>query len=203
MPNALPFEIAGSVPPLANPVIVAAGRLVPEKGFDRLIEAFAEVSRDHPDWQLHICGQGPAGDDLRRLGDERGLGDRVQLLGHVEDLEARLRKAAFLAMASKAEGFAMVLIEAMSQGLPTLAYDCPRGPRELVSDGQNGFLVPDGDHAAYVAAMRALVEDHDLRQRMGAAGLARAADFGIEHIGGQWDALIDRLAQEHNDRLRA
>ena len=201
--NALPFDVAGSLPPLENPVIVAAGRLVPEKGFDRLIEAFAVVAADHPEWELHVAGMGPAEQDLRRLGDELGLGDRLRLLGHVDDLDTRMRSAAFLATASHYEGFAMVLIEAMSQGLPTLAYDCPRGPREVIRNGETGFLVPDGDSEAYVAALRELVEDVDLRRRMGAAALDQATDYTIERIGDQWDELIDRLVDEHNDRSRA
>jgi len=172
------------------------------KGFDRLIDAFAEATRNRPEWQLQICGQGPARDDLRRLGHERGLGSRLQLLGHVDDLDARLRDAAFLAMASRTEGFAMVLIEAMSQGLPTLAYDCPRGPGEVIQHGHNGLLIVDGDHPAYVDALHSLVEDTALRQRLGAAGLERAADYSIEHIGQQWEALIDRLVSEHNRRVR-
>jgi glycosyltransferase involved in cell wall biosynthesis len=200
--NALPFGVADSAPSLTNPVIIAAGRLVPEKGFDRLIEAFAVVAPDHPDWELHICGIGPAEEDLRRLGDERGLGDRLRLLGHVDDLDSRMRSAALFAMASKYEGFAMVLIEAMSQGLPGVAYDCPRGPREVIRNGVTGFLVPDGDHEAYVAAMSELVEDLELRRRMGAAALGQSAEYTVERVGGQWEALIDELVRDHNQRIR-
>ena len=201
--NALPFEIQTSVPRPTNTVVIAAGRLVPMKGFDRLIDAFAEATCDHPEWSLHICGQGPAGDDLQRLGDERGLGERLKLLGHVKDLDVHLRDAALLAMASRSEGFAMVLIEAMSQGLPTLAYDCPRGPGEVIQNAHNGLLIPDGDHPAYVAALRSLIEDTGLRQRLGAAGLERAADYGIDHIAEQWETLIDRLVEQHNHRTRS
>jgi glycosyltransferase involved in cell wall biosynthesis len=200
--NALPFEVAESVPPLTNPVIIAAGRLVPEKGFDRLVEAFAVVAPDHPEWELHIGGIGPAEEDLRRLGAEHGLGDRLRLLGHVDDLDSRMRSAAVFAMASKYEGFAMVLIEAMSQGLPPLAYDCPRGPREVIRDSDVGFLVPDGDQEAYVAAMRKLMDDLDLRRRIGAAALRQSAEYSVERVGGQWEALIDELVREHNQRAR-
>lgn len=200
--NALPYDVAASVPALTEPVIIAAGRLVPEKGFDRLIDAFAVVATDHPEWELHICGIGPAEDDLRRLGDERGLGDRLRLLGHVDDLDSRMRSAALLAMASKYEGFAMVLIEAMSQGLPTLAYDCPRGPREVIHNGVSGFLVPDGDQAAYVAAMTDLMDDLELRRRMGAAALSQSTEYTVERVGGQWEALIDELVRDHHQQGR-
>ncbi len=200
--NAIPFDIAASVPPLSNPVVLAAGRLTPAKGFERLIAAFADATQEDADWQLHIAGIGPSRDDLRLLGDQRGLGDRLQLLGHVDDLDTRMRSSAFFAMTSRHEGHSMVLIEAMSQGLPTLAYDCPRGPREIIRDGVTGFLVPDGDHDAYVAALLRLFRGHDLRRRLGAASLEHAQIYRMERIGRQWDELIDGLLEEHNARLR-
>lgn len=195
VPNALPFEPVATVPEDSPRVVVAAGRLVPEKGFDRLVTAWAPVARRHPDWQLHLCGQGPSAEDLEGQVDAAGLRGRVHLLGHVDDIRTQLRDAAFLAMASHSEGFAMVLIEAMSQGIPVVAYDCPRGPAELVTDRVNGRLVADGDQVAYTAALTELVEDAELRRTMGAAALEHAQQFRLERVGRQWTDLIDGLCE--------
>ncbi len=95
----------------------------------------------------------------------------------------------------------MVLIEAMSQGLPAIAMDCPRGPAEIITDGWNGRLIPDDDVVGFTEALRGLVSDVELRRRMGAAalenmvGLTRWTASGV-----QWEVLIDRLTQAHNQR---
>ncbi len=110
--------------------------------------------------------------------------DQVRLLGHVDDLRERMRDAAFLAMTSRAEGFPMVLIEAMSQGLPAIAMDCPRGPAEIITDGWNGRLIPDDDIAGFTEALRGLVSDVELRRRMGAAALEHGRSYEMDRIGG-------------------
>lgn len=199
--NASSFPLVVEPPSLTNPVMLAAGRLVPTKGFDRLITAFAEATVHRPEWELHICGGGgPLKEELTRLAADLGVGSRVKMLGHVADLAERMREAAFFALSSKDEGFPMVLIEAMSQGLPLLAFDCPRGPAEIVRDAENGFLIHDGDLPAFVAAMGRLMDDLPLRRRMSNASLADAADLSLDVIGRTWEGLIDEVARDHERR---
>ncbi len=200
MRNATSFDMAADVPPLSSKVVLAAGRLHPVKGFPRLIEAWASIAAEHPDWQLHICGVGPDKAELLEQVNEHAMSEQVRLLGHVDNLRERMREAAFLAMTSRAEGFPMVLIEAMSQGLPAVAFDCPRGPAEIITDGWNGRLIPDGDIAAFTEALRRLINDIDLRRRMGAAALEHSRAYEMDRIGAQWEALIDRLTRAHNQR---
>jgi glycosyltransferase involved in cell wall biosynthesis len=200
MRNATSFEVAADVPSLSTKVVLAAGRLHPVKGFPRLIEAWAPIAAEHPDWQLHICGVGPDKAELLQQIADHKMSDQVRLLGHVDDLRERMRDAAFLAMTSRAEGFPMVLIEAMSQGLPAIAFDCPRGPAEIITDGWNGRLIPDGDIAAFTEALRALINDIDLRRGMGAAALEHGRSYEMDRIGAQWEVLIDRLTEAHNQR---
>ena len=202
MRNATSFPLAESAPELTAPVVLAAGRLVPHKGFDRLVDAFAQVAPDHPGWELHIAGSGPERDRLEAQAQNRGVDAQVRFLGHVDDFDARLRSSSFFAMASHNEGLPMVLIEAMSQGLPTLAYDCPRGPREIIDDGVTGFLVPDGDQDAYVAALRRLIAEPALRTSFGAAALRQAGQYRLETISQQWDLLIDEVVAARTDGVR-
>ena len=191
--NALPWPPAEQPAPLAARTVVAAGRLTREKGFDRLVDAFAPVARDHPAWRLLILGEGRQRNALCAQVEALGLADQVLLPGHVDDLAPVLRETSLLAMTSRAEGFPMVLIEAMSQGLPVVAMDCPRGPAEIVRDGKNGLLVPDGDVAAMTAALRLLVEDEDLRRGYGARARCDAAQYAPSRVADDWRGLLDGL----------
>lgn len=201
--NASPFSVAEAPAPVDQHVVVAAGRLAPQKAFHRLIAAWAPLVDDFPDWRLHICGQGPLREELQQQIDDAGAGEQIRLLGHVDDLQDRLRASAFYAMSSAYEGFPMVLVEAMSQGVPAIAYDCPRGPAEIITDGWNGRLVPDGDRPAYTEALRQLMSDLDLRRRMAEHARDHAQEYQLERIGRQWEQLADRLAADHNAALRA
>lgn len=192
IPNAVP-PLGDGVAALDAPVVAAAGRLNRQKGFDRLIDAWAHVAPQHPGWQLRIYGSGPARAVLRRQIVERGVHDSVLLLGQARRLGDELRRASLFALSSRWEGFGMVLVEAMSKGLPVVSFDCPRGPAEIVSDGVDGLLVPDGDVEALAAAIVVLATDPQRRRRMGAAALRRAADFDVDPITARWVALLDEL----------
>ena len=193
--NALPWDPAGTPAPLDTEVVVAAGRLVPEKGFGRMVDAFAPVARAHPDWQLHIHGEGAERGRLLRKVARLGLDGQVRLPGHgyADDLRSVLAGAAAHALTSHAEGFPMVLLEAMSAGVPLVAMDCPRGPGEIVADGTNGLLVDDGDVAGFGAALRRLVEDDELRRRCGRQAHQDSRAYAADVVVPQWLELFERL----------
>jgi glycosyltransferase involved in cell wall biosynthesis len=190
IPNALPWPVAGSPAPLASRIVVSAGRLDRGKGHDRLVRAFEPVARRHPDWQLHIYGAGPERDALRSLVAEHGLEEQVRLMGYTGDLRTALSEAAVFALTSHREGFSMVLIEAMSVGVPPVAMDCPRGPRQLIRDGSNGRLVPDGDGPGFTAALLSLVEDAELRRTLGSQAHEDARAYEMDRVGAAWDLLF-------------
>lgn len=189
IPNALPFR-HGATSTLAGKTVVAAGRLVPPKGFSRLIQAWGPVSKVAPDWTLRIFGQGELRPSLKAQIEDEGLTETVQLMGHTENLERELEAASVLAMSSIREGFGMVLLEAMSKGVPMVAFDCPRGPGEIVVDGRNGRLVPDGDLHGFSEALLSLITDDDARARMGAAALEDSHLYDPEAIAARWQDLF-------------
>src|SRR4030095_3070381 len=104
-----------------------------------------------------------------------------------------LAQASVFAMASRKEGFPMVLIEAMSNGVPLIAFDCPRGPAEIIRHGENGLLIPEGPIGRYTRSLRRLVEHAELRERLGAQALRDADEYTIEHVAAQWEGLFARI----------
>jgi glycosyltransferase involved in cell wall biosynthesis len=179
---------------LSSRRILAAGRFNRQKGYDLLIEAFAQVAPAHPDWRLRICGDGPLRDDLQALVDERGLGEAVELAPPARDLGAEMTEASIFALSSRWEGLPLVLLEAMSKGMAIASFDCPTGPRDVLVHGENGLLLPPEDPGALAAGIRRLIEDGELRQRCADGAVHTAAGYRMDAIGPQWDALIEKLA---------
>jgi glycosyltransferase involved in cell wall biosynthesis len=195
IPNAV-SPLGGGLSDPASRVVVAAGRLTGQKGFDLLIPAFAQVAQAHPEWTLRIYGSGRRRALLQRMILEHRLSDQVRLMGRASNMGEELAKGSVYAMSSRFEGFPMVLLEAMSKGLAVASFDCPRGPSDLITPGEDGLLVPNGDVDALARALLRLMEDEELRRRLGAAALETARRYDAEAIGRQWDGLLSQLLAE-------
>lgn len=190
IPNpVLPPPVA---PPEAAPppVIVAMGRLVPQKGFDMLLEAFSRVAGRHRDWRLEIWGEGPERAALERQRDRLGLGERVALPGRTSEPYAVFGRARLFVMSSRREGFPTVLGEAMASGLPVISFDCPSGPRDLIRNDVDGLLVPAEDVRGLAAGMERLMTDRELAQRLGARAPEVLQRFSLDAVLAKWDATF-------------
>ncbi|MET9862813.1 glycosyltransferase [Streptomyces smyrnaeus] len=179
-------------------LIVAAGRLIKVKRYDRLLRAFALVADKHPDWSLRLYGRGPQQDALRTTLDGLGLYDRAFLMGAHSPIETEWAKGAVAAVSSDAESFGMTLVEAMHCGVPVVSTDCPYGPGEIISNGKDGLLAPLGEREettvrGYADALLHLIEDPALRADMGAAALRKAARYSPTRIAGEYEDLMSRL----------
>lgn len=193
--NAAPWPILDDLRPRA-PVVVAAGELGRRKGFDRLVRAYRQVARQRPEWRLHIYGEGPRRNQLQQLISDEGMSGQVVLKGRTHEMDRVLEQASIFALTSRYEGFPMVLIEAMTMGVPVVSFDCPRGPAEIVVDSVTGRLVPDGDISAFTDALVAMVDDTEGRRRMSEQSLRYARQYEAGRIIGSWTALFDEIVAE-------
>lgn len=188
IPNAL--RALPSVSDRRETLIVSIGRLVPQKGFDLLLSAFAAVAAKFPDWRIAILGEGPERGSLLRQRDQLGLVGRVEFPGHVPDVEKWMAHAGLVVQPSRFEGFPNVVLESMGMGAAVISADCPAGPAELIDDGVNGRLVPVEDVAALARVMAELMSDPALRARLGREALKVRDRFRQESIMAKWEALL-------------
>jgi glycosyltransferase involved in cell wall biosynthesis len=195
IPNAVP-PLEGGPADSSAKVVVAIGRLRHQKGFDLLVPAFAEVAAVRPDWVLRIYGEGSEHESLERQILARGLSDRIVLAGWSSSPGEELAKASLFALSSRSEGFPMVLLEAMSKGLPVVSFDCPYGPAEIITHGQDGLLVPPEDVEALTAALLTLIDDDDLRSSFGRAARRKAGEYAGPQVAERWRTLYDELLRD-------
>lgn len=195
IPNAQTFT-SDAPAPLEAKTVVAVGRLTYQKGFDLLLQAWAEVCRRVSGWQLAIVGDGELRSALSAQAESLGLAGCVTFVPAMKDVVAVYRDASVLAMSSRYEGFGMVLLEAQTVGLPVVSFACKCGPSEIVNDGVDGYLVAPGDVDAMADRLVRLMQDGALRRRMGARAFANAARFSTDAVMKQWMALFDSLKKD-------
>lgn len=179
--------------PLTNKVVLAVGRLGIEKNFTELVEIWAMMAKDYPDWTLRIVGDGYEKEAICRAIQKYGLEAQVELLPFTNKIQEHYCGASVYAMTSVFESFGLVLVEAASIGLPLVAYDCPCGPSDIIKDGEDGFLIPMHDKDAYSKALRRLIEDESLRKRMGANAEKNSERFSLDAVMHQWEELFAKL----------
>ena len=193
IPNALPFR-PKQFADVSDKRLIAVGRMEYQKNFPDLLRIWSRVAPTFPDWELHIYGDGWMLDGLRRQAEELGVASQVTFEGAVSDMETAYASSSIYLMTSHFEGLPMVLLEAQSVGLPAVSYACSSGPRDIITDGEDGFLVPLYDEATFAERLSTLMRDEALRTRMGKAAEVASHRYDLEVIMPQWLELFSTLS---------
>jgi len=175
-------------------IILTVGRLIATKHIDELIEMFKEINDEN--WKLVIVGGNAKNLNLLekyiQLVKELGLEDRVQLVGAKSNVADYYKRAKIFAFTSSSEGFPNVIGEAMSYGLPVIAYDCTAGPSDLINNEETGFLIEERDQKTYIEKLKKLMQDEELRNKQSSKALEKIKDFDAEKIAEQFFTFITK-----------
>lgn len=177
-------------------IALSIGRFTHQKAFDRLIAVWQLVALKKPDWELHIVGDGELKSDLERQIEKAGLDKTVKLIPPTKDIASLYAGASMYLMTSRYEGLPMVLIEAQSYGLPIISMACKCGPKDVVTNGINGFLIEEGDVTAMAEQICSLIEDANLRKKMGTEAKKASCRFEMDSVMSEWDKLFNDIVNE-------
>lgn len=179
----------------AEPVVLAVGRHVAQKGLDLLLEAWPAVCAAVPAAQLRIIGEGPLQPALQAQAQRLGISGSVAWIAPTPEIEVQYRSAAVFVLPSRYEGMPLALLEAQALGVPSVAFDCPTGPAEILGDGA-GLLVPLGDVTALSQAIVALLQQQPLRERLAHAAIRRSREyFSQDAHRDRWRCLVAEVAR--------
>lgn len=162
-------------------VILNVGRLISTKKIDSILEIFAQTN--HDGWNLWIVGDGPLMEQLKEKATLLGISNSLQFWGSQVDVARFYSQASIFAFTSVSEGFPNVLLEAFASGLPCISFDCVAGPSDLINDDINGFLIPEMDKKTYLKKLQLLMDNYDLRIKMGNQAKETAKEYHISKIG--------------------
>ena len=192
IPDPLSF-VPRKVSALTEKRVVTIARYSHEKGIDLLLQAWSRVEKQYPDWRLDVYGDGdtkPYCQQMSMLGID---GSRCALNKRTNDVESVYCQSSIFVLSSRFEGFGMVLLEAMACGLPVVSFNCPWGPQSIISDGDDGLLVKNGDVDALANAISHLVSDEQMRNTMSQAAQRNVKRFDINQIADRWRLLFSDL----------
>lgn len=190
--NPKPFE-SSEVATLKHKRIIAAGRYDYQKNFEELIDIWADLAPQYPDWRLDIYGDGKLRSELTDRVERLGLSTSLGLCHPTQRMQQEYLGSSIYAMTSHYEGLPMVLIEAQTMGLPIVSYACQCGPRDIVTHGLNGYLVSQYDKKGFAKYLSALMDRFDERQRMGANAREASARYDLDKVMRSWLELFDEL----------
>ncbi|MFP2994581.1 glycosyltransferase family 4 protein [Spongiivirga sp. MCCC 1A20706] len=171
---------------------ISAGRIAPVKGFERLIESWVTVNKKYPDWKLDIYGHGEQSyiSKLQQLINGNQLENKITLCGSTSNLEEEMVNSSLYIMTSLTECFPMVLLESLAVGLPVVSFDCPNGPRNIISNNEDGILVTDGDVDEMAGVIIGIIDNKDLRKKMGKKARTNIKRLLPQHVMKQWLTLF-------------
>ena len=193
IPNGLD-SIPKKASKLDNKNIISVGRLSKEKGFDDLLRVFKRLVSKDSELRLNIVGDGVEKNNLLELAKELKLGDKVVFHGYQnkEYINDLLLNSSLYVMTSHTESFGLVLIEAMSYGVPCISYTSAQGANEIIDDGINGYLIEDRNEDKMIDKINLIMEDDKLRKKLGRAAKKRSLDYSSDVVLEKWSKLINK-----------
>lgn len=205
VPNPICIDVPDAAPidrPADVQTLIAVGRLARQKGFDLLLPAFALTRKEFPNWRLVIYGDGPEREALASLAADLDVLGAVQFPGFISPIRPALTAADAFVLPSRYEGFPNALLEAMSVGLPCIASDCRSGPRDIITTGIDGILVPPEDIDALGRALCLIMRDHALRDRLGSIAATSVQRFEAPRVLALWLRVLAANAPVEAYRAR-
>ena len=196
IPDPLPIKVE-SCSTRSSKRVITIGRYSYEKGYDLLLKVWSIVEKKLSDWQLDIFAMGDPTPYVKMMDDLSIDKKRCHLNSSVVDVEDEYMKSSILVQPSRTEGFGLVIVEAMSCGLPVVSFDCENGPRSIITNGEDGFLIPPFDVEMFANSLMRLMSDDDLRESMGEKGKQNSQRYDIDIVGQQWKRLFDELMQNN------
>ena len=192
IPNVIE-SVPEKLAPLNNKRLVSVGRLSPEKGFMDLLKIYTLLHKDYPDWKLDIVGDGVEKEKLEKFIEEHELQDFVTLHGFRDKdyIDNLLHDSSIYLLTSYTESFGIVLIEAMSHGVPCIAFDSAEGTRELIQSGKNGYLIKNRSYTAFIKKVSDLIDNKEERKRIGKVSKEGVKQYTCEVVSKQWIDLIE------------
>ncbi len=206
IPNAVHWPLENKEPVIecvktpGRKLLLGVGRLHHDKGFDLLIKAFASIAHLHPEWDLIILGEGDKREALQKQLDEAGMGHRISMPGRAGNMRAWAKSADIYVLSSRTEGLSNSLLEAMACGVPSVAFDCDTGPREIIRPDLDGVLVqPAEDEEALAAHLSALMFDQVKQVELGKRGIDVRDRFSMRRISGLWQEVFNDVLGNKKD----
>ena len=176
--------------------IICVGRLTRQKGFDYLIKAWAMISKKYPTWRIDIFGHGDMETTLNQIIIDYNLSNCTRINEPSENIYEEYETSSIFVLSSRYEGFGLVLVEAMSCGVPCISFDCPNGPAELITHGEDGLLVPLGDIEKLAESIEWMITHEEERLRMSNNARQKAKQYKAEVIMPQWVELFEKVAKQ-------
>ncbi len=181
---------------------ITIGRLVEVKGYDILIDIWNIVSKKYPDWILEIYGDGQERENLQNKIDALKLKEKIILKGFVKNVKKAYLESSIYILTSRSEGMPMVLLEAMSCGLPVVSFDSPTGPKDIIKDGEDGFLIKFGDIEKMAERIEELISNEEKRKQFGINARKNIQRFSPEKIMNRWKNLFEEVNKYSENELK-
>lgn len=176
--------------------IIAVGRASKQKQLDILIKIWAKIAKKYSEWKLVTYGNGDL-ESLRKLAESLGIADQVISEPPTNEVQEEMVNSSIFALSSKYEGMPLVLLEAMACGLPLVSFACKCGPKDIISEGEDGFLIKEGDLDDFADKLSLLIENSELRHKMGVAASRNVLRFREDIVMNKWMSLFDELVNKN------